>query len=339
MPTSAVHNPTLRRVASVLLVILIIGACLGMIGGVTQIASGQVAQGLGLFGVSMVLLAAGVLVYYMLLVALKQASTTYRTYGVMLEAIDELRRQSQYSGTVAENSALSDWAKRIVYREKDREFIRDMVNGAMVRQDWEAAEHLISEMEQELGCHDEAQRLREELEKSRGATASEKLDAALRRFEDLCTAHKWQQARTETERLQALFPEDERIRGLPRELELRRQQRKRGLLRDYDRAVHLEALDQAHQILIELNEYLTPSEVAALKDSARGVFKARLLQMGVQFSIAVSDQKFAEAISVGETIIREFPNSRYAHEIGEMMPALQQRGQQETQPHEQRANA
>ena len=49
------------------------------------------------------------------------------------------------------------------------------------------------------------------------------------------------------------------------------------------------------------------------------------MQMGVQFNLAVSDKKVASAVDIGQRIIREFPNSRYAHEISEVLPHLKKR--------------
>ena len=134
-------------------------------------------------------------------------------------------------------------------------------------------------------------------------------------------------------REQGVSESDQRIVGLPRELDLRRQQYKRTLLKEYDEAVRTQNVDVAHRLLFRLDHYLAPNEAAALKESARGVFKAKLLQMGVEFSLAVTDKHFRRAIDVGERLIREFPNSRYAQEIHSTMPVLRQRAVQEAHAH------
>lgn len=330
MPSGSTRYPGLRRLAIGALIVLLIQVVGLVVCGALLMAGGDVVEGLALVCGTLLLGAVGVLLFSHALVTHRLAGTTHRVYGAALESLDELRRQTGHAKTVAENSTLSDWAKRVVYREKDHEFVRDMIAAAIVRQDWALAEHLIEDMDTQLGYAEEAARQRAELTRVRQSPQADQVEAALRRIDELCTALKWRQARQETARLQTLFADDERIRGLPRTLELRRQQRKRQLLQDYDKAVHVQDMERAHNILIELDEYLTPNEVAALKDSARGVFKARLLQMGVRFSLAVNDRKYPEAIAVGETLMREFPNSRYAHEIADMMPALRQRSLQES---------
>lgn len=269
------------------------------------------------------------LLYNHLYLTHRSVSNSFRTYDALLDIAEVLRRQGDYTRTISENSSLSEWAKRVVYREKDYEYLHDTIQGAVVRQDWVAAERLIKDVDQEFGLHEEAGRLRAELAHARQTTTAEKLVAALQRFDSLCGGQKWEQARRESERLQILFPDDPRIAGLPRELEFRRNEYKRQLLRDYEEAVRLQNVDAAHRLLYELDHYLAPNEAAALKESARGVFRAKLQQFGVQFSLAVSDRQFHKAVAVGERLVREFPNSRYAQEINGMLPVLRERAAQE----------
>ena len=279
----------------------------------------------GLLAGGLVGLALGALLYTQFSLAHKTVSNTYRAYDALLDIAEILRRQSEHTRTISENSSLSDWAKRIVYREKDYEYLRDTIHSAIVRDDWVSAQRLIKELDEEFGLHEEAARLREEMARARESTTEEKVVAALQRFDLLCEARKWDQARDESERLKALFPEEPRIAGLSSELDLRRRQHKRRLLKQYDQAVRLQSVDRAHRLLFELDHYLAPNEAAAMKESARGVFRAKLQQMGVQFSLAVTDKHFEQAIDIGQRLVREFPNSRFAHEISSMMPALRRR--------------
>ena len=325
MPTVPPRFRALRNSARVSLFIAIVGAAgasaygifawavLGDLWGAAWIASGLAVFALGL------------LLFVHFSLTHKAACNTYRAYDTLLDIAEQLRRQRDFIQTIAENSSLSEWSKRIIYREKDYEYLRDTIQGASARQDWVSAERLIKELDEEFGLHEEAGRLRDDLERARQATTEEKVAAALRRFESLCEARKWEQAERESARLHALFPSEPRIAGLPRELDLRRQQFKRSLLKAYDEAVRAHEVNKAHDLLFELDQYLAPNEAAALKESARGVFKAKLQQMGVQFALAVTDRHFKKAIAIGQQLIREFPNSRLAQEIAEMTPVLERR--------------
>ncbi|MFQ6048402.1 MAG: hypothetical protein ACE5K7_03450, partial [Phycisphaerae bacterium] len=108
-------------------------------------------------------------------------------------------------------------------------------------------------------------------------------------------------------------------------LEAYRQQHKRRLLHEWNEAVQRNDIDRSIEILKQLDQYLTPSEGAALEESARGVFRAKLQNMGVQFSLAVTDKRWSEAIEIGEQIVQEFPNSLMAKEVTASMDALRRR--------------
>ncbi len=333
MPTIPPRFRGVRVFSKTALVLSIVAAVVLIAYGLFMLMRDDQLWGLAPFAAGLVVLAMAIVLEAQLTLTHKLVNDANRTYGGLVDLLELLRRQVEYTHTIAENSSLSDWAKRVVYREKDREYLHDTISSAIVRQDWNGAEQFIHDLEHELGLREEAAKLRQEVETARRSSTEERIGAALRRVESLCEQFKWEQARQETERLKALFPGEARIADLSREIELRRQQVKRGLLKEYDEAVRTQNVDKAHELLLKLDRYLSPDEVAVLKESARGVFKARLFQMGVEFSLAVSDKKFSRAISVGERIVREYPNSRYAQEINGLMPALRERAGKEAREH------
>ncbi|MCK4343093.1 MAG: hypothetical protein KAY37_15370 [Phycisphaerae bacterium] len=315
----------LRTLATVALVLDVLAA-LGVFGyGIYALATGNTGIGLGCWAAAVAAVLFGLFLYCQVLLLNKFVSYSYRSYETLLAAAELQRRQEEHTRVIAENSNLSEWAKRIVYRKKDFDFLRDTIHGAIVRQDWESVEHLIRDVDTEFGYHDEAARFREQLEQARKATSAERITAVLARFDKLCDAKKWDQAREDCERLHMLFPDDERIAALPQEIERRRQEVKKQLLKEYDQAVRDQDVDRAHRLLFALDQYIEPKEAEALKESARGVFRARLEQVKTRFSIAVSYKQFNNAIAAGEQVMREFPNSGYAQEIAKLMPVLRER--------------
>jgi hypothetical protein len=62
-----------------------------------------------------------------------------------------------------------------------------------------------------------------------------------------------------------------------------------------------------------------------MQETARGIFKEKLNNLSAQFSSAVHEQRWADAVRVGEAVIRDFPNSRIAQEIRENIENLRQR--------------
>ena len=71
--------------------------------------------------------------------------------------------------------------------------------------------------------------------------------------------------------------------------------------------------------------YLTPNEGLALQESASGVFRTKLHNLGVQFSLAVTEKQWDIALEAGRQIVLDFPNSKMAQEIRGKMDILRQR--------------
>ena len=123
----------------------------------------------------------------------------------------------------------------------------------------------------------------------------------------------------------ALFPDNEQVRNLPHEIDSRRQAHKKQLTQNWHEAVARHDNDGSIEILKQLDPYLTPAEAETMQETVRGVFKEKLNNTGAQFATAVKEQRWAEAIRIGETISKEFPNSRIAQEVRENMETLKKR--------------
>ena len=226
---------------------------------------------------------------------------------------------------LAELAPLSDQAKSLLFRDRELEALREAIHEDLMKQDYTTAEALVETIETKLGFADEAARLRNEIDRSRVATVEEKMDLAIQRIDELCAASKWASAIRESQRVLRVFPENPKAASLPDRIKKARNSRKRELLQAYGEAIRKNDVDRGIELLQDLDTYLTPQEGAALQESARGVFKARLHNLGVQFAICVTDQRWADAIAAGGEIIKEFPNSRFAQEVREKMDLLRSR--------------
>lgn len=239
--------------------------------------------------------------------------------------------QAVSSKELASLGKLSDKAKSLVFREGEIDAFNEAVHADLFRQDYKAAEILIEDVEKKFGYTDEARRLRNELEASKKTSLDEKIDAAVARIMAIVENLDWQRATRETQRVMKLFPDNPKISSLTERIQQARMQRKRQLLQEYDAAVRKNDVDTSITVLKELDLYLTPQEGAALAESARGVFKVRLHNLGVQFAIRTTDQQWAESIAVGQEIIQEFPNSRMAQEVREKLSVLREKAAEQAQ--------
>lgn len=228
---------------------------------------------------------------------------------------------------INENILLSDKIKSVAFREKDRSILEQAIREDMRMERWDSAKVLINVMQEQFGCDKEAKALMEELDWLKNGTIQEKIDAALSHIESLWMIHHYDEAEKEIQTLLRLYPEDTRLTDLVDETKKRRENHKKELLSRWATAVKNDDIDQGVELLKLLDDYLTPTEGAALEEAARGVFRAKLHNMGVRFSLFVTEKKWPQALAVGKEIVKEFPNSRMAQEVREKLEILEQRAQ------------
>ncbi len=281
-------------------------------------------------GLSCIIGGTALIVFALILNALlaivdKAEANINRINNSLIEIQETLRRIEPMAKLTADNSQISDAVRAITHRESEREALRQAIREEMYGGDWEAAAYLINEIERRFGYKQEAENLRKELANARVMTIEEKISEAVGHIEKILAERHWDRARIEIERLMKLFPRHERILGLPKELTARREAHKQELLTKWKQAVARNEIDEGISILSQLDQYLTREEAQGLQDSARDVFEARLLNLGVQFSLAVSEHRWRDALEVGLQIRQEFPNSRMAQEVSQRIETLRVR--------------
>ena len=247
---------------------------------------------------------------------------THEAAGHLQTRIDEIYK---CLSRVSEQQLLSDRAKSVAYRDKDREAIRRAIHEEMDRREWDAAFALADQFEKAFGSHNEAERFRKEINTRRADEVRQEINEVVAVIDRHTRAEQWNAALRDAEKLMKRFPNDEQVRHLPQEIENRRQGHKKQLLASWHEAVARHDVDGSIEILRQLDTYLTPAEAETMQDTARGVFKEKLNNLGAGFANAVRDHRWQEAIRLGEQIQREFPNSRIAQEVQEKMATLRQR--------------
>ena len=78
------------------------------------------------------------------------------------------------------------------------------------------------------------------------------------------------------------------------------------------------------EVLRRLDMYLTPEEGQQLAETAKEVFRGRLKRLKDQFTQAMHQHDFLEALRLGEVIKNEFPNSKLAQEVRDHQPKLRE---------------
>lgn len=226
---------------------------------------------------------------------------------------------------ISEQQLISDRTKGIAFRDRDRDTLRRAIQEDISRGDWEAALALVGDIEIAFGGKQEADRLRQEIRAIQGEAVRRQINEVVAVIDKHVQNEQWPEALREAQRLQQAYPNDDQVRQLPMDIEARRQNRKQQLLNEFNAARARNDNDGSIEILRQLDLYLTPEEAASLQESARTIFRERIHILRQQFTLAVQDDKWDEAVRVGQEIIDEFPNSRVAQEVREKMPVMREK--------------
>jgi hypothetical protein len=250
--------------------------------------------------------------------------------GAKLEKITEMLEKNRSVLTqINQNTRISETAKAIAFRDADIQSLREAVFDKLQQQDFDATYEIIDEIARRVEYKALAEQLRTQANKYRDASDAERENQVIANIEKLLEDSQWAKASTQIERLIRDFPKSEKAKAMRQKLLDKKEERKKILLNAWDDAVKRQATDRSLEILRELDLYLTPNEGLALQEAARDVFRNKLHNLGVQFSLSVSGKQWKSAIETGEQIIRDFPNSRMAEEIHEKWDILKQKVKQQ----------
>ena len=243
-----------------------------------------------------------------------------------LEIMAETLKNIQSALTeINQSTHLSEAAKAIILQDEDQQSLREAVLDKIQELDFETAHEIIEAIAVRTGYKELADELRAEMDKHRGSTEEERMNQAVAAIEKLFDKHDWIKASAQIEKLIKANPGSEEAKALRIQLIEKKEERKKVLLNAWDDAVSRRATDRSLEILKELDLYLTPQEAVNLQEAASDVFKEKLHNLGVQFSLAVSGEQWEKAILVGQQIMHDFPNSRMSEEIREKMDVLKQK--------------
>jgi len=256
-------------------------------------------------------------------------SETSADNGAKLDKIAEtLEKNRSVLAQISQNTRLSETAKAIAFRDADRQSLREAVFDKLQQQDFDTTYEIIDEIAGSTEYRKLAEQLRTEADKYRDATDQERTNQVIALIEKVLEDHQWAKASAQIERLIRAYPDSEKAKAMRQKLLDKKEERKKILLNAWDDAVKRQATDRSLEILRELDLYLTPNEGLALQEAARDVFRNKLHNLGVQFSLAVSGKQWDRALATGQQIIHGFPNSKMAEEIREKIDILKQKVQQ-----------
>jgi hypothetical protein len=324
--TNADQNPTppMRRNASpapvglilwyiALCIIAVVALLMGL--GVFSEIMDPTLSATGALGLFIVLGAAPVAVLLSKLLSKGTGAASVRCQEDLIDAISRLIDQT----------ALSDDARGVLNRRRERELLCQAIEEDIIAQDWDAAMVLVKELAERFGYRADAEEFRQRIERVQSEVIESRVNAAIAHLDSLIVQRRWESAFDESARIARLYPDSPRIEGLRHRIERARLSYKAELERRFLTAAQDDRIDEAMELLKELDRYLTEADAEHYREVARGVIGKARENLGAQFKLAVQDRQWVIASSVGERIIAEFPNTRMAQEVREVIDGVRQR--------------
>ena len=259
----------------------------------------------------------------------KKIITLLSESGAKLDKIAEAMEKSKNKlEQINHDIKLSEPAKAIVFRDADRQALREAVFDKLHQKEFGDTYDIIHEMENYPEYSGIAKRLKMQADGFRDANEQERINQVVTHIGKLMDNHEWAKASHQIERLRTATGKSEYANAMRQQLRDKKEERKKILLQAWDDAVKRQDTDRNLEILTELDSYLTPNEGLALQEAARDVFRNKLHNLGVQFSLSISERQWKQALRTGVQIINDFPNSKMATEIREKIEILQKNAQQ-----------
>lgn len=224
-----------------------------------------------------------------------------------------------------DHAALSDDARRVLSRGNDRALLTQAIEEDVQAGNLDAAMILVNELADRFGFRDEAEQHRRRIEAMRAETTERRITESIQYLDGLILQRRWDEAFADASRLLRLFPDSQRIFGLRGRIERAQRSHRDELERRFLLAAQEERTDDALGLLRELDAHLSPAEAEPLRELARGVIGKAKENLGASFRLAVQDRRWAEAARIGDRIIAEFPNTRMAAEIRDVIDGIRQR--------------
>ncbi len=226
------------------------------------------------------------------------------------------------------HAMLSDHARRVLFRDRELQLLRDAIEDHIHRGDYNAAITLCDDLANLFGQRGQAESYRSRIAEAREQQYGVEVQAALDQFEAALAEHEWASVHQQAARIRRLYPDSYQAAELDRRIEAARAQHKRVLEARFLEAADLEDADAAMSLLKQLDRYLGREEAHRLTEVAQGVIVRHRENLGSRFRRSVSERRWSEALRLGESIAAEFPNSQMAAEVRSMMDVLRARAGQ-----------
>ena len=258
------------------------------------------------------------------------------TLGVLLAGVCFMnyparsKSSASSSGTekldaILEAMQMSENAKRILFRDRELELIRKTIRHDIESGDFHAALVLCDQMANVFGAVEEAEEMRTNVQEIIHQHHEERIHEELEQLKEFISNQQWVESYQFAARLRRLYPESPLLHDLEQNIADMRTEYGHTLEDRFLSAAKDENVEQAMVLLRELDRYLTPEDARRFRDTATSVIKTYRENLGAKFKMAVSDHRWQDAVEFGGELIAQFPNTKMAEEVKEILNTIQVR--------------
>ena len=228
-----------------------------------------------------------------------------------------------------ESLQMSENAKRVLFRDRELELFRKTVQEDIERGEFHSALVLCEQMGTEFGAVEEAEQLRTQVNAIIHENHEGRIRNEISNLQQTLEECNWVQAYQDAAKLRRLFPDSPLLHGIEQRISNVRTEYRHRLEDRFLDAAKRDDIEQAMSLLRELDGYLTPDEARRFRETADNVITTYRESLGARFKMAVGDHRWKQAIEFGDEITRQFPNTKMAQEVLDMIDTIKERSTEE----------
>lgn len=310
------RQPTITPAWITLATLLYLGAA-----GTSTFLAVKINPGMGLLGLVIVLTTAPIAAVLMN----RRGSAPSRPTSPDASESDSIESLSAQVSSLVQQLSLPEDARRVTDRHFARDVLRRAIEEEITAGQYEAAIALIERLGVDHGLRQEAEAFRRRIEDARSPARDADLQIEIQQLDELIGAKRWDVAFADAGRILRLYPESPKAQRLQERVEQARSAHKAELLRTFEAATAEGRLDDAMATLKQLDEFLTEMEAEPLRETARAIIARTRESLGADFRHAVQERRWTDAAELGTRIVEEFPNTRMAAEVREVLAGIRER--------------
>jgi hypothetical protein len=226
---------------------------------------------------------------------------------------------------ILEAMQMSENAKRILFRDRELDLIRNTIQADIESEDFHAALVLCDQMANVFGAVEEAEEMRTNVQEIIHQHHEERIHEELNQLNELISNRQWVESYQFAARLRRLYPESPLLHELEQNIADMRTEYGHALEDRFLSAAKNDNVEDAMILLRELDKYLTPEDARRFRDTANSVIKTYRESLGAKFKMAVNDHRWQQAIEFGGELVAQFPNTKMAEEIKDILNTIQVR--------------